>query len=99
MMWKPYPNDRLIFDHGSFVVIKPTDSEQPISMLCPICDCLLKSREDEEAAIEFSCCHLCALAWAHPRRNEWKAGWRPTATQVSETIAMRSPSKLRLVTD
>jgi hypothetical protein len=99
MIWKSYPNDRLCCRSDGFIIIKPIDSDKSIPLFCSICESLLRSREDEEAIIEFSCCHLCALAWAHSRRQEWKSGWRPSQDQVTEIIAARSPAKLRLILD
>lgn len=91
-MWRPYLKDRKIQDSPEgFVVIVPIDDEQVVPMGCPICEYLLRSRDDETAYVEFSCCHRCALVWAHPRRVAWKDGWRPTDEQVKAEVASRVP--------
>lgn len=97
--WEPYLNDRLIKRHDGFVVIKPIDADVPVPLCCPLCDTMMRSRDDEEAFYEFSCCHFCALTWAHPRRQAWKEGWRPSRDQIDGALALRSPLKLVLVTD
>ena len=97
--WKKYLDDRLIKQCDGFVVIKPADAGHPVPLSCPLCDTMMRSRDDEEAYYEFSCCHFCALTWAHPRRLAWKDGWRPTSDEVIIACDNRPPLKLVLVTD
>jgi len=90
--WRQYIRDRKIAWHpAGFHVIVPDDVEQAIPFYCGVCDRLLRSRDDELAYQEFQCCHLCALKWAHPRRAEWKSGWRPTQDQVLAAVSERVP--------
>lgn len=90
--WRPYLRDRMIMeDPTGFFTIVPTGAEPPVPLACPVCDRLYRSRDDEAAHQEFNCCHLCALQWAHPRRAEWKAGWRPSSEQVIAAVSERTP--------
>lgn len=90
--WRPYLRDRMVKEEPEgFFVIVPAGAEPPVPLVCPICDRLLRSRDDEAAYQEFNCCDLCALQWAHPRRKEWKEGWRPLPEQVRDVIAQRPP--------
>lgn len=82
-----------------FVVIKPVDVDQPVPLSCGLCDSLMRSREDEEAYSEFSCCHFCAMTWAHPRREAWHAGWRPNKLEAIALARSRPPSRLLLTTE
>lgn len=87
----PYLNDRMIEHCDGFVVIVPNDFEPAVPLCCPICDHMMRSRDDELAHIEFACCDRCARLWAQPRRQAWKDGWRPTAEQVVASEADRPP--------
>lgn len=86
---KPYVNDRLIEQRDGFYVIIPVDREKSVPLACDVCKCLMRTSDDETSCLAFSCCHACALAWAHPRRNEWAAGWRPSASDVEEHLKNR----------
>jgi hypothetical protein len=92
MTWRPYIRDRLIKeDVSGFFVIKPSGVDSPIPLSCPICDSLLRSRDDELSYIDYCCCYLCALRWAHSRKNEWKDGWRPTSEEIAQVVSERPP--------
>ena len=88
--WKPYIGDRIIREHRhGFYVIKPADVESTISISCAVCHRLLRTSEDESSTREFMCCYICALRWAHPRREKWKAGWRPSREEVENDLKSR----------
>jgi len=88
--WRPYLRSRLICEMPSgFFVIKPDNVEHSLPLGCPVCDRLYRSQDDEASHREFSCCYLCALQWAHPRRKEWLAGWRPSSDDVKAVVANR----------
>jgi hypothetical protein len=89
--WKPYLDDRLILHKEGYVIIKPADAEPAVPLCCPLCDSMMRDRLDEEAFVGFGCCNFCALLWAHPRRAEWKSGWRPEAAEVKRAVAQRPP--------
>ncbi len=92
MKWKPYIKNRLIAEHeDGFFVITPNSVEQSTPLSCEICDRLFRTHDDKIAFREFQCCHLCAMQWAHPRRDKWKEGWRPTREQVLLDVANRPP--------
>ncbi len=100
MDWKPYPNDRLMTQHPSgFVIIKPVEDDTPTPLACPICEALLRSRDDEVSYRDYECCYRCAMNWAHARRKEWKEGWRPTPEQVVRLEADRPPLIVKLDID
>jgi hypothetical protein len=92
--WEPYPDNRLIKRVGKFVIIKPVESDPVVPICCPLCDTMMRSRDDVEAFIEFECCHFCALQWAHPRRQAWHDGWRPALDEVKRAVAERPPLQL-----
>lgn len=90
--WRKYLKDRLIKEcQGGFVVIIPDGASVSVPLACSICDHLMRSRDDESAHLEFGCCHRCALLWAHPRREAWRSGWRPSMNQVIEAEKDRLP--------
>lgn len=88
--WERYQSDRLIKRCNDYVVIKPRISIDVIPLSCDVCEYLMTTRDDVEAYLEFKCCNHCAMTWAHPRRDEWKNGWRPTDSDVEKALANRS---------
>lgn len=97
--WQPYIDDRLIMRKPRYVIIKPADAEPNVPICCPLCESLMKNRDDEVAFIDFGCCHLCALLWAHPRRQAWKDGWRPSIDEVKHAVSLRPPLTVVLELD
>lgn len=92
MEWKPYTKNRLIAQHPSgFYIIKPDDHDSRAALSCELCDRLYRTKDDDDANREFGCCHLCALKWAHPRREQWNTGWRPTRDQIDLDVSQRPP--------
>lgn len=99
LTWKKYLNNRLIAKpHPEYSIIVPDDYDdtKSIGLSCPVCDHLYRNRDDEVAALEFDCCHMCALQWAHSRKNDWLNGWRPSRDQVTESLANRPPMQVKL---
>ena len=94
--WRPYFDNRLIRDAGSYSVIVPNDTTEPMPMACALCDHLFRDRDDQVAYDEFRCCDRCARLWAHPRRQAWKDGWRPTSEQVEDAEKDRLPLTINL---
>ena len=100
MDWKPYPRNRKIAHHeDGFVIIVPDDAEPAIPLTCPVCSHVLRSRDDEMAFNEFSCCNRCSMIWAASRRDEWKTGWRPLPEDVASREADRLPIATTLDVD
>ena len=96
-MKRPYLNDRLVEERPEgFVVIVPVDADPPVPLCCTQCDHAMRSSDDEAAYNEFGCCDRCARLWAHPRRQAWRDGWRPTKDQVVAAEADRLPLSLAL---
>lgn len=90
--WRVYPGDRLIMRHpAGFAVVIPQGAVMPLPLACAVCSTMLRTRDDEASASEFGCCYLCALHWAHPRRELWKDGWRPPPDQVERVVSERPP--------
>lgn len=90
--WRSYLHDRLIKDEPEgFFVIVPVGADPPVPIACSVCTALFRSRDDETAHREYGCCDLCAMQWAHPRRKEWAAGWRPSKTDVETVVSSRPP--------
>lgn len=94
--WRPYLKDRLISeDPAGFYVIKPEGASVSVPISCPLCRFLMRSRDDELSYFEFECCYFCAMRWAHPRREIWKSGWRPSQDEINAVIADRQPILVR----
>lgn len=92
LQWTQYPRDRKIANHPSgFVVILPNDIQRSIPLTCPLCKYALRTKDDEMSYNEFECCNRCEMIWAASRRDEWKAGWRPTEQEINEREIDRLP--------
>lgn len=86
-----YPGDRVARRHQlGFMVIIPADNDvAPVPLACPLCECLMRTQEDDSAFVDWGCCDKCAMAFAHPARAEWKKGWRPSREAVAENLLAR----------
>ena len=81
--WKKYPDNRLIMEHpAGFFIIKPEELDRGQPLACPVCDAFMTSFYDDESYQKFECCDRCSSAWARPRQEQWKAGWRPSREEV-----------------
>ena len=90
--FQPYLKDRLIHKRsGGHYVIVPVGANRPVPLSCPVCDFLLRSRDDESSWHKFKCCERCATFWAIPRKKEWDSGWRPSDEELQKEILSRSP--------
>lgn len=90
--WRSYLGDRLIARHpAGFFVVMPDGAEPAVPLACPTCQTLMRSRDDEVTYRELACCYACGLRWAHPRRQEWKAGWRPSQAEIATAVFERPP--------
>jgi len=89
--FEPYFRDRMICNKNGYCVIIPKDSPQPIPINCPVCDFLLRSKDDENSWYKYNCCERCSTYWAIPRKSEWDTGWRPGIEDLQKEIARRPP--------
>ena len=97
---KPYIQDRWISNHpDNFYIITPREFHSATPLSCPICETLRRSKDDEGSWDEFNSCYKCSLVWAAPRREKWKAGWRPTKEQIFDEISQRPPLSIKFVID
>ncbi len=87
--WKEYLNDRLILKRDGYFVIKPRETIDVIPLACEVCETLYSTKDDELAYQEFGCCDKCAMKWAHPDRDRWKAGHRPSQDEIKEALINR----------
>jgi hypothetical protein len=95
---KTYPQNRTILEHkDGFVIITPVDYVPNIPLSCPVCQTLMRSKDDESAWESFSCCHKCSLAWAASQKEKWKNGWRPTIEQIDDELKMRTPLSINFM--
>ena len=93
LLWNDYSGNRLIAEHTSdfFVIVPKDDVLVDVPLSCPTCDCLLRSREDESAYLQFECCDWCANQWAYANREKWSAGWRPQEFEIKSALNNRPP--------
>jgi len=77
MMWKDYSNERLIKECSGYYVIKPKMTREVVPLVCPVCEYIFRSSEDEKSFRNFGCCESCETSWARPNQEKWKNGWRP----------------------
>ena len=100
MEWKRYTNGRVYAHHpAGFIMIRPDEDVKPVPIACPVCECLLRSRADEESFTNHGCCERCGVFWVQPNRERWAEGWRPTAAEVAAGLAERPMMTVTIVVD
>lgn len=88
--WRSYVHNRRIAEHpDGFYVIVPDDETLTVPIACPVCDFVLRSRDDENEFLDLGCCSACAMTWAHARKDAWRSGWRPNKEEVKIAIESR----------
>jgi hypothetical protein len=95
--WKKYPNDRMMRVHPEgFVIVIPDDHENSVPLACELCSSLFRSSDDVTEWREFGCCFACAQKFAHPDREKWKNGHRPTKEQIELHLSERPRITIKL---
>lgn len=90
MQQRPYTRNRLIEMHSSgFYIITPKEEFSNIPLCCPVCNLLMRSKEDEIAYNDLKCCDRCSMSWAASRREKWKSGWRPSLDDIQQNVNQR----------
>jgi hypothetical protein len=82
--------------HG-FYVITPKESCEVTPLCCPVCDVVMRTREDDISYREFQFCERCTVLWAFAHREEWKNGWRPSRLEIDDANVARLPLVVELV--
>lgn len=67
-----------------FIVIPSKVERSSVPLFCPVCDFVMRTREDRMAFESKGCCERCALRFADPRLDEWAGGWRPSQESIEE---------------
>jgi len=65
------------------VWIKSGDpDEHSVPFECPLCNVLLRDRQDSLAYDYYQCCSECSAEVAHPNKVRWENGWRPNENEL-----------------
>ena len=54
--------------------------EQPI--VCPVCQFVLRDREDIKSVKQESACSTCVINFKYTYFSKWKEGWRPSIDEA-----------------
>lgn len=87
--WSPYPGNRLMKKMDGYCIIIPQGLHEVIPIKCPVCNVLMRSRDDEVSWDKFKCCSNCDHEWASPQTEKWKNGWRPSLEEISDMMERR----------
>jgi len=90
--WQPYPRNRKILKHDSFVLIAPEnfdESKKGMPLFCEVCLIRFNSKEDEKVYEQFKCCSACADNWAYSHKEAWSQGWRPDEDKIKKSVEKR----------
>jgi len=88
--WKPYTNNRLLYEHpDGFYVIKEKGDLKKSQLFCPICDVVMTTVYDDDAYKKFECCDACSNFFVYPNLEKWKNGWRPSKEDVMSKLASK----------
>jgi|APSaa5957512535_1039671.scaffolds.fasta_scaffold257066_2 hypothetical protein len=82
--WKKgYKNRKYKFEGSHFLLIKNGDfSNKSIPFDCPVCEILMRDRNDSIAFQIFECCRECMYDIAYPNKDRWEEGWRPSEEEL-----------------
>jgi len=52
------------------------------SIVCPVCEYVLKDNEDVKSVRENEACYECVLTFKYAYKKQWESGWRPTKDEA-----------------
>lgn len=87
-------------EHNSrlgFYVITQKETNDVTPLCCPICSIAMRTREDDVMYREHGCCEWCGVTWVFSRKDEWKAGWRPSPDEISDAKSRRPPMSVETI--
>jgi len=91
--WYPLPGSRIARKHPSgFLIVMPEDCQGPVPLECPVCELLLRDREDVISYNKRECCSHCELMWAYSNSEKWEKGWRPDQDEIDRVRKQRMSS-------
>ena len=65
------------------------DNYNKVSLTCPNCSSLVKS-SDKKYFDKYSCCEVCSEFFAHPNKEKWFQGWRPSKAEINRKLKNKS---------
>lgn len=75
-------------EYGVRTIINPEDESRRVPFFCPVCDLSMRTSSDYDSYRVFGCCADCRRDFVEPNRKEWERGWRPSADEIRERLAM-----------
>tara|TARA_Y100001963_G_C6437645_1_gene289911 strand:- start:127 stop:429 length:303 start_codon:yes stop_codon:yes gene_type:complete len=91
--WKSLPSSRKVKKHPhGYLIVIPNSYGNPTPLECPVCEILMRDREDVIAYNNSKCCSYCELMWAYSNREEWDKGWRPKKSEIDRIRKQRMSS-------
>ena len=89
---KKLSGNRILIEKDGYVVVYHEDNEKNIiPTFCEVCNCMLRTLDDEIAYNQFKCCDDCTQQFARPNVERWQTGWRPDDSELKKAISRRSP--------
>ena len=88
--WKILSSERKMKELSKYSIIVPNNSSGRIPLECPVCHILMSSFEDIVSYQESTCCTSCNEAWVFLNKEKWKAGWRPSESELNKYINERN---------
>jgi|ETNmetMinimDraft_2_1059921.scaffolds.fasta_scaffold364327_1 predicted O-linked N-acetylglucosamine transferase (SPINDLY family) len=96
--WKPLPSSRLARRHPQgYLVVVPVDRSDPVPLECPVCEILMRDREDVISYSKNECCSYCEMMWVYPNLEKWIHGWRPDSNEIDRVRKQRMSSPTYMV--
>ena len=82
----------VIIRDGYRIVKRGDLKRKPMSIDCPICQCVHIDELDAISMSRSDCCYECEVEVADRNREKWIKGWRPDNNQLAEIRTKRLSS-------
>ena len=80
---KGYKNRKYKKEGSNFLLIKTGNIEPGcVPFDCPVCEVLMRDRNDSISFQMFGCCRDCMYEIAYPNKTAWQDGWRPSEEEL-----------------
>ena len=59
---------------------------KPQTLICPVCEFILRDIDDMKSVKEENACTECTINFKYSHSNKWELGWRPTVKEARSKI-------------
>lgn len=90
----PYRGDRQVVKRRGYFILF-SNEDVVTERLCPVCDYVIRTQDDEYAMQRLNACNECVIKYAYSDLQAWNDGKRPS----KEVLAAAEPRTLSFKLD